>query len=332
MWRVVIAMPLIFGAVSASGLTLRSDLDAPLSKLICSKKASAPPPTSELWKHGIFDAGAHVYILSATKKAPNSLSNLEPMAKSFADESHHLGYTFGSCSKFRHWVATTPSPMNLSQKAGVFRLSARRVRSYCQWFRIDYAHAKHGKPRRLFKSKKGVSTKNIAINTGLLERGSLSVTCKPRHPKWLGPVLWSLQPVKEGPLDKPLLTQQLSMKKRDGALHTWINRVRQDMGLNTLDTASKPFAEITKPLISQNLSIQHHRGDIRKVSKGIKEQNGKFLGENRVQAKSFEEAAWLLWNSPRHRSLLLNSKATHLATLGKRLKSEELSVMVFAKF
>ena len=319
-------------SMDAGAVSFRRDLFMSFDKLLCGdteKKVAgleAAPPASRLWRHGIFDAGARVYLLG-----PKGASQqLEKAAQSMARKNYHKGYSFGKCAKNRYWIVTTPSPIAFKQEGEIMRLKAQDLHSYCKWFRIDYAHAQYGRPRKLFKSKDQKVEKSLLINTTLLERGSLSITCKPKKPTWLGPVLWSLAPVKKGPLEKAFLAGSVE-QKAPKALENWINLVRVNTDLGPL-SSTEAFSHITKPLISKNLSIRHHRKDIRKVSREIKKQKGRFLGENRVKADSFEEAAWLLWNSPRHRSLLLHSKATHLATMAKRVKSERLSVMVFAKF
>ena len=329
MWR-KLGILLLLTPQLAKGLSLRSDLRAPLSELICIDSNQSSPDTRSLWSKRVFDAGVLLYVLNADPSNPNNEENLESMGRSLAAEVSHKGYIFGSCNPSKMWVATTPAPFPLLNSPTKVRINPKKMDHYCSWFRIDYAHARHGKPRRLFKSNKTKKPVVISADTSLLERGTLSVTCKPRKPSWIGPVLWSLSPVKQGPLDSPILFKDLTPQKE--SLNSWVNKVRLEMGLSALSHSDKKFKSLAETLVTNNDSIHHNRNDIRELSKKLKHAEGKFLGENRVQARSNEEAAWLLWNSPRHRSLLLHKKATHFSTLGKKMNSKKLSVMVFAKF
>lgn len=332
MWRVGVVLSLLIFMDHAFGHILRSDLQKPFHKIICQQSSEDPPAVTDLWKHGVYDAGAKVYILGSSKKERRTGNQLQSMALKFAGESHHLGYAFGKCHSTKLWIVTTPSPFQWNQSHDSLRIQSDDISTYCQWFRIDYANSKYGKPRKLFKGWGKDPSKPIIINTKLLEPGTISLTCEPHRPHWLGPMLWSLRPIKKPADATPKFDQNLDGMSRTTALHNWVNHTRAEMGLNPLSVVSQPIQAMTRSLISQNLSVMHHRDDIRKVSRDLKTKKGRFLGENRVQARTLKEATWLLWNSPRHRSLILNSKATHLSTMSKRLKSEELSVMVFAKF
>ena len=322
---------LLWPTASLGRSLYRQDLGPVLGPLICSV-GNTVPQARDLWKKGIYDAGVQVFLLKPTGQSPLA-GSLASKAQELAASQHHKGYSFGHCpNRSTSWVATTPAPIPLQQAEGHTTLNMSHLRHFCRLFRADYAPAGMAKPRKLLLHSEAIKHRSASLSTALLGRGSLSVSCRPRKPKWLGQVLWYLAPVGEGPY--PQLTdlgQERSPPLRQG-LFEWINKTRREMGIQELAHRHSPLHDVTQTLIEENLTVAHNRRDLGKASGLVKQNSGAFIGENRVMAKSLAEAAWLLWNSPRHRHLLLSTKATHMATSSRQVGSSELAVMVFAKF
>ena len=316
-------------AQPSSSIQFRNDLYDALSTLVCSKESS--PTMQDLWNIGIFDAGLKVYQLKPAL-APNTQDRLNRLGRELAQNNNHRGFLWGQCSAQRHFIATTPSPQNFTVKKGRFNLNTDTIRHHCHRMRIDYAHAFLTKPRKILSMETKKLPKQISLDLNLLDRGTLGITCKPKVPQWQGTELWALFPVGLGPLEKPIQFDFLKTDQSIQHLSRWVNHVRTAMNLKRLSKGSIKVEELAKPLIQKNQTIMHNRRQLKQISKKFKKINGRFLGENRVKSRDTAEMAWLLWNSPRHRSLLLSKKATHLTTLARKIKDEDLAVLVFAKF
>ena len=114
------------------------------------------------------------------------------------------------------------------------------------------------------------------------------------------------------------------------SFNDWINTVRLQAGLNLLKDDNIHLQASSKRL-AKRMTVRHDRRQLRQERKTLSEHELELLGENRVEGVSYEEMAWLLWNSPRHRNLLLNPKATHVS-IGDKVKNQRsLAVLVFAK-
>ena len=74
-------------------------------------------------------------------------------------------------------------------------------------------------------------------------------------------------------------------------------------------------------------NITHDRSLLKKVGEDLKAKKTKLLGENRVAAPTTERLAWLLWNSPSHRSLLLHKNASVIGIHESIAQGERFAVI-----
>jgi hypothetical protein len=78
-------------------------------------------------------------------------------------------------------------------------------------------------------------------------------------------------------------------------------------------------------------SLSHDRLLLKKTA-ALLEDTAKLrlIGEDRVKGKDAHAMAWLWWNSPRHRSLILNTEATAAGLAARGLGEEQLAVLAVA--
>lgn len=309
-------------------LQIREDLIAKLGPLLCTQKLSPQSSIADILGYGIFDAGIQFLILDSKK--PLSHPKLNHAAQKITRDHDHLGYAYGFCAKNSYWIATTPAPVRIERTRKKIILPLRELARYCRRYRVDFAEADFGRPRSILKTPVEKGTHKAHISTTLLPRGSMSLSCEPRPSQTVPSLLWALWPINKGPYDAPPLIKQFDDKADN--LFLWSNQIRDLMGLPPLALKAEALEQIAHSLLKKNPTIHHNRKAIKKVAHELKRQKGRFIGENRVRARSFSDAAWLLWNSPPHRSLLLHKRATHLATASRKVNHDQLSVMVFARF
>ena len=124
-----------------------------------------------------------------------------------------------------------------------------------------------------------------------------------------GPELWALIPIKNA---AQAAVPRLALASKDSEeLIPWIQAIRKLHKLAPLQTTNPLLRRFATQLLS-DFSIRHPRPLLLQARQQLLTKHIKIIGENRVKANSLEEMAWLLWNSPSHRSLLLNKDATAL--------------------
>ena len=307
--------------------SFRQDLKLTFNKLIC-QEGTDNPNYKNLWKEGIFDAGLITYIIEV--KGQNPTKTIKTELKKLLKAERHRGYAWGHCRQHRYWIATTPSPTPLVKKSLNFIINQSQLASHCSSFRIDFGGAEYGFPRKLFSSKllSSQPKKEITINPSLLGEGTITVTCSPKS-KQIGSQMWFMLPSKDGPLQRPIMHELLTGKS--GSLTGWINAIRREHELEPLNSHNQKIQEASTILLDRNTSITHLKPHLKEMRNSLSKLGGRFLGENRVHSASDEESAWLLWNSPRHRYLLLLRKANSINILKKPTRSSQLSVLVFSR-
>ena len=177
---------------------------------------------------------------------------------------------------------------------------------------------------------------DVRIDDGLLDNGSISITCYPQYAKNLGPELWYLLPVKAGPSTEP--PGMAALVEAEGnyapAIQRWINGMRTAARLPALaEVGTMDHGhDIDQDLLALNESIHHDTQHLKSVESMIRKSGGIFIGENRVKGQDLSEMAWLLWNSPRHRDLLLSARADSLVVSQINEKTGRLVVLTFARY
>jgi hypothetical protein len=133
-----------------------------------------------------------------------------------------------------------------------------------------------------------------------------------------------------GSLAKLKLPQALQPDGRQ-SLGGWVNHLRQLVGRNPLHLNQGFLKRMSQQTIRHHRGIRHDRRELRRIHQTLSRHQFTFLGENRVKAASFRDMAWLLWFSPRHRSLLLDAEATHMGWQVSKQGTEYHAVMLLAR-
>ncbi len=316
---------------TAPNVSNRSDLVTFMTKLVCDDQETLD--TRKAWEAGIYDA--QVAVQSLRPKAGQSIKqdDIKKAVDVLASRNNHYGLSQGQCPNQSYWVITSPAPKPLAApKDETITIAAEDYRNYCDNIRVDFAAAEKGQPRTILTQKSVSSTiEDLQVNTKLLPSGVISITCQPRFPAWQGPVLWYLVPVKEGAVAEIPESEALEHESSIIALQQWVNAVRKKEGLPPLADNHPRMQWLSEQLL-KNSTIRHNRKLLEQAKQALKKNNARLVGENRVKAQTIQQMVWLLWHSPRHRSLILSREATHFSVASQRVKQEQLAVLVFGKF
>lgn len=304
------------------GPTLRVDIIDKAGSLFC---GGSPPSPADLWAAEIFDAqleGRQLLVVGSA--APEDLlAKAKQRAWALAQGGAFNGYAFGVCASGKTaWALAVPSSEALSAetRTGRVMLPQAALEAQCVSWSIDFAGHARGMPRILPPPGGG------ELDVSRLPRGMFSVTCQPKGPQDQGPVLWFLKPVLGGPDLFPPEREGLREGLPDRALALWVNRVRAREGLKPLEWS--PDLSHFADLLATDGSLKHNRAEQASVTQKLKGSPLTAVGEDRVRARDSEGMAWLLWNSPRHRGLLLRSDASAIGIGLQTLETELLAVLL----
>lgn len=205
---------------------------------------------------------------------------------------------------------------------GLITVPYNSLQSMCSTFRIDFAAQNGGQPKRLAFQEPKPSTKFLTIDTAPLESGTIALTCYPKEPDWQGPVMWYFAPVKSGPnASVPMAEMLYGKRELRNNLLAWINAVRQQEKLKPLSAGDKHLNMHAQSL-THHPDLLHDRRELASIAELLKSRGRTFLGENRYQGQSNLELAWLLWNSPRHRALILSPQGNYIG-MGVQITNED---------
>jgi uncharacterized protein YkwD len=143
--------------------------------------------------------------------------------------------------------------------------------------------------------------------------------------------MWYFAPIKTGPTSViPLADRLYGKHDLSQNIIAWINAVRAEEGL-------KPFATNDRALnthalaLSNQTNLIHDRRELETIAKDLNLTGKTFLGENRFQGQSNLEIGWLLWNSPRHRALILSKKGTHMGVSARNTGDSRFGVLIVSQ-
>ena len=291
-------------------------------------KSGALPDRTMLWQEQIFDTASNFQSITPKKDKSINSKHLQKAARRIAQSKNHRSYSHGICKNGSAWIFSGVASKAVAKfKDEVIQADLKSAVSTCKRIKVDFAPSNMILTKRLFSWHKDEEVQSpLNINTRFLSEGTLSITCKPRS-KIEGHELWALLPIKEPSNDFPVMSMVNSDPK---SLKGWVNVIRQQKGLLEL-TDKDPNLKVSSERLSKRLTVRHDRRILNKEKKRLKDLNIQLLGENRVIANDTKEMAWLLWNSPRHRNLVLHSKATHFSLATKTVRKKSLAVIVFAK-
>ena len=255
------------------GLNLRPYLNS-LGALPCQSA-----DTYEFWKKGIFDSQISVSIYEFKKNVSEHMART--LAEKSAPAKKHRGFAFGRCDSNRHYIITTPSPVNYKSLDLEKKLSEN-----CRSVQVDATTESHSSiPKKLPLKQlpnQGVSVTCFLVNTTQE---------------------WFLFP----PINLSRSTDNLDFL-------TWINLKRAGLNLPSLSSRQE-LNTIAKKLNQKNTPL-HDRSAIEKALKGLKKiesfNRTNYLYEDRASGKTVVEIKDVLWWSPRHRDLLLKPSGKYL--------------------
>lgn len=310
-------------SAQAQESVFRSELKA-LQELVCAGDTSPSP--QDVWKLGLHDAQINA-MRSNYAVGEQSLVN---QTRIELQKRRHHGYAYGQCPDGNHsWIITTPATGDLIDFASDgLHVNLPLMAKACASVDIDFAAEDGGMPRNLLRRGKAGEIAAL-INPHFLHPGTLSVTCHPKDKKKSGPELWALAAVRgangsDGDLPDP----STAFEMKD--FYSWLQKRRSDQGLANLKINPPELQALAEELSKEN-SLKHPRALLNERGRDLKKKKISLLGENRAAAANLSEMAWLLWNSPQHRRLILNPKANSLGLAVKGNGREKLLVMVVGK-
>ncbi len=297
-------------ALLALALAVRADLMSAGAN-VCGESEKT------LAQAGVFDAQVEVEFV-------RNVNDLKKLAADFAKDNGHRGYAYGHCRGKRQWVLSVPAPAPVIE-GDRFKvtLHGAALAAHCKAYDLDATTVKSNQPKSLVKKKAPVKqdeTINFMQGEALT---TLAVTCYPKDSKTKGPELWALVPADRDERVYPKMTNEVEFL-------AWIQSVRKETGLKELATDNAAVRDVAAGAAKQ--TDLHHPHDYLMDQKAKLKSSGiTLLGEDRASAEDYEALARLLWNSPKHRGLLLNPEANAIGISVTPRDEEQLLVLVLAK-
>lgn len=311
-------------------ITLRTDLKDKMHELICKPRPKPAYPAIELLRKDIWDAQIAGQKLRRVNN-PMTSEQLRRAALDLGRDQFHAGYAFGQCNPDLYWIVTVPAPKALERVGSGYLVRDRDYEAKCKGYRIDFAPAGVAPVRHLYTSSPQWNS-SYKINEAALGNGMVSLTCLPRNPDWLGWVLWYLAPTGSGPWAEFPLSEMIPAGQRNANLVLpWVNAVRTQLQLPELQSGIDDQAHARAiSVLSVSKNVHHNRKLLGDISRMLAPQY-KLNGEDRVRGSSLREILWLLWNSPRHRELILNPTATHLTLRHQVLAQDQFMAILISQ-
>lgn len=297
-------------------LALRIIASTEIARAICLGdffRAPEPEKARILWNSGIHDAGVQFY----TTDARLDRASAENVARKNAGTGTRA-FAFGPCpeeksgppstissTSARSWMAFFQAPAELKVRGDRFEIPGGDA---CANFVV----------RSVTVTGPSQSVDRAADGSWKIppQDGLVTVTCS--HDRAgspdaarQGPELWYSVPSGKGPAP---------MNPVPGSLFAWINEARKLENLHPLS----PIRLRHAPDLSKAQTSLHDRKKLREIAALARNQQKlSLVGEDRVIARSTEDAAWLLWNSPRHRDLLLSKDARSIMVQETKNKPDD---------
>jgi hypothetical protein len=308
----------------------RSDMRDFFSVHICQKKSLG---IETFWESKIFDAQIEGKFLTPQEIKGIDEVKLKELMKKRAAEFKHGGWAGEKCPDGSGWITTAPAPgAFLRVDKHTLKLDVAKVRPHCSEIKVEFADAAKS-PAKLLRSNAGDKASEWSFNLAPYARGLISMTCFTKEDHI--PRLWYLVPVKEGPLDNPPGFDKIKPKGGDAwkdDLLAWINVQRADEKLKPLKrTPNKDFSFL-EPQMLEGTSVNHDPLALKAAAYVLDKKGIKLIGENKVKAMTTQRMAWLLWNSPSHRNLLLSEPAEEVLIAGKSVGKETLVSLLFLRW
>lgn len=243
------------------------------------------PSSYDFWKVGVLDSQIRVGLYSYSGQILDK--TVQALAKKQMKIGQHRGFYYGKCSNSHFYIVTTPSPVDPHSSK-----LEDNLRSECMSYNVS-------------RSLEGGLSEIVSLPIKRLKSSSSSIVCRLRN----SDQEWFLFP----PLE---ISQNSSTQNLVG----WLNHQRNIHKLNELHE-HKALSLVAKRLIANSGPI-HDRLLIKKLYTDLVKVPDfgeiKFLLEDRVAGKTLGEIQDLLWWSPKHRDLLLNSKSKRVGLAENR--------------
>lgn len=298
----------------AHPLSFREDLKNKLTSQLCQNQDLLF--SQKAFFQGIYDT--QIYGIKIYSPEAPSAHEFETLISKY-QQAHYHGVSFASCpqahskgrkhkEKTLSWLLFTPAPTAWN---GDLTKTIEQQKPYCKKTEAHWLAANQG-------TAHPISALPYALPQNI--NGTLSITCWPIASKQIGPKLWYLLPLGKGPLDQAPLSSATT------PLVQWINAIRQKEGLDSLKFDNPIWKRAAESLMHSG-NIEHNQNDNQHVAHELAQKGLVFMGEERSIGQTEQEMAWLLWNSPRHRQLLLHPSAEWAGLAIKKI-SPQNSIMV----
>ncbi len=231
---------------------------------------------------------------------------LKDVAKDFAEENKHRGYGYGTCLDGRRYVVSVPASKPVLNRK-TLALDHKLLKE-CQKFELNAILRNQDQPIALDWRK--IKASEIAV---------LSVTCFPKDKPGEGPELWAL-------IGRDEFAVETIKDQR--AFFNWVNDRREENGLSPLKLDAKLSDLVAR---AGTESLAHPHQFLLKAKAELKSSGIEVLGENRAISEDITGIARLFWNSPQHRSLLLNAKANAIGYAVGVSKGQTTIVLILGK-
>jgi len=309
------------------GPQIRMDLKPTFNKIVCNSHIPTHP--LDLWKLGIYEAQIAGKIFKPFQDKGLQEDYIRVQARNYADKNNHHSFAWGTCQNNSSWIASFPAGgriHTLNKKK--YTVSRETLDANCRSYQADYVAASGG--HKIALAFKTNAQDELEIDGSELDNGVVSISCLPKTPEWQGSTTWFLAPIKHGPTAKaPFIDSAYIFGKTKINFIKWINQIRAQEKLPPLQTSDLNLEKATRSLAFSE-EIIHDRRSKKMVEELLEKSHLEIVGENRVKGRSYIELAWLLWNSPRHRELLLSPKATHLGIHIKEVGPLKFAVLLSA--
>ena len=319
-------------------LALRILMSIDVARAICLGDfftATEPEKAGILWDAGIYDASVNFFTVDQKLD--------EPTARKFAIGAASIdtrSFSFGHCPREKagvkknekSWLAlfTAPTPAKITGNRLTIGDLSSCAEVSARW--IGPSGVSRPLEKKSDESKDGFW--ELPAKDGVA-----TVTCghdqPPTKTSDLGPELWFSIPTGKGPPDRAphqeLLANAADPKK---SFMTWINSVRADEKRLALERIDEAMGMPGAPDLTTASTPLHDRKALRRLKESGKKKPGlELTGENRVVTATMADAAWLFWNSPRHRDLLLDARSSQALIQSKTNKGQGivLSIVLFSK-
>lgn len=275
----------------------------PIPTAMAESVCAAPQSLREqdFQKFGLYDSGVQLQVVSAV---PDHL--IHRIARKLASSSRHEGYAIHHCDGMdRFIILTFPSPVAFTENSVELK---NALDAHCEHHEFRFALAK-GKLSTVLQIHEKIPRHS----------GIVTLTCFPEDPT-VGPITWFAIPTGNGPLPQPPIPV-------GDDLAEWANATRKSEGLPSLSKLEHFDKDAS--ILLQNEQVFHQRDKMSALNERALQKHIALIGEDRVIADSVLEAATQIWNSPRHRDLILDAHAGKLLIVHKNLTNSSQSLYVF---